>query len=90
MTQTKIQKTLDLYKKLKYNSLTDGRSKMWCVLILWKGAMHMLLEQVYLFIIYILFIELAIVTIVAIALFVALNVAVRKIDNEKNTSLLNR
>lgn len=52
--------------------------------------MHMLLEQVYLFIIYILFIELAIVTIVAIALFVALNVAVRKIDNEKNTSLLNR
>ncbi len=50
----------------------------------------MLLEQVYLFIIYILFIELAIVTIVAIALFVALNVAVRKIDNEKNTSLLNR
>ena len=50
----------------------------------------MLLEQVYLFIIYILFIELAIVTIVAIALFVALNVAVRKIDTEKNTSLLNR
>ena len=48
----------------------------------------MLLEQVYSFFIYILFIELAIVTIVAIALFVALVVTVRKFDNEKNTSLL--
>lgn len=42
----------------------------------------MLLEQVYL-----LFIELAIVTVVAIALFVALAVTMRKLDNEKNTSL---
>ncbi len=30
------------------------------------------------------------VTVVAIALFVALVVAVRKLDNEKNTSLLDR
>ncbi len=43
----------------------------------------MLLEQVYLFFIYILFFELAIVTVVAIALFVALIVAIRKLDNEK-------
>ena len=50
----------------------------------------MLLIQVCFIFIYILFIELAIVTIVAIALFVALNVAVRKIDNEKNTSLSGR
>ena len=50
----------------------------------------MLLEQVYLLFIYILFIELAMVTVVAIALFVALDVAVRKLDNEKNTSLLDR
>ena len=50
----------------------------------------MLLEQVYLLFIYILFIELAMVTVVAIALFVALVVAVRKIDNNKNTSLLDR
>ena len=48
----------------------------------------MLLEQVYLLFIYILFIELAIVTVVAIALFVVLVVTMRKLDNEKNTSLL--
>ncbi len=56
----------------------------------WEEAMHMLLEQVYLLFIYILFFELAIVTVVAIALFVALIVTVRKLDNEKNTSLLDR
>ncbi len=47
----------------------------------------MLSEQVYLTFIYILFIELAMVTVVAIALFVALVVTIRKLDNEKNTSL---
>lgn len=51
-----------------------------------KGAMHMLLEQVYLFIIYILLSELAIVTVVAIALFVALVVTIKKIDNKKHIS----
>ena len=50
----------------------------------------MLLEQVYLLFIYILFIELAIVTIVAVALFVALKATIRRFDNEKNTSLLDR
>jgi len=50
----------------------------------------MLLEQVYIFFIAILFFELAIVTIVAIVLFVALIVTIRKKDNEKNTSLLGR
>ena len=50
----------------------------------------MLLEQVYLQIIYILFIELAIVTVVAIALFVALVVTIRRIDSKKNTSLPGR
>ena len=48
----------------------------------------MLLEQVYLIFIYILFMELAIVTVVAVALFVALVVTVRKLDKKKNTSLL--
>ena len=53
--------------------------------------MHMLLEQVYLTFIYILFIELAIVTVVAIALFVALAVTVRKLDNKKTyLCLVNR
>lgn len=50
----------------------------------------MLLEQVYLLFIYILFFELAIVTVVAVALFVALLVTIRRLDNEKNTSLLER
>ena len=55
-----------------------------------RGGDEYLLEQVYLLFIYILFIELAIVTVVAIALFVALVVTMRKLDNEKNTSLLDR
>ena len=50
----------------------------------------MLLEQVYFLFTYILFIELAIVTVVAIALFVALVVTIRKLDSKKNTSLLDR
>ena len=59
-------------------------------ILLREEAMRMLLEQVYLLFIYILFIELAMVTVVAIALFVALVVTIRKLDNEKNTSLLDR
>lgn len=55
---------------------------MWCVVFLRKEAMHMLLEQVYLLFIYILFIELAIVTVVATFLFVALVVTVRKLDSK--------
>lgn len=47
----------------------------------------MLFEQVYLLFIYILFIELAMVTVVAVALLIALVVTMRKLDNEKNTSL---
>ena len=50
----------------------------------------MLLTQVYLLFIYILFIELAMVTVVAIALFLALIVTMRKLDNIKNTSLSGR
>ena len=48
-----------------------------------KEALRMLLEQVYLLFIYILFIELAIVTVVAVALFVTLIVAIRILDNKK-------
>ncbi len=51
-----------------------------------EEAMRMLLEQVYLLFIYILIGELAIVTVVAIALFVALVVTVRKLDNKKHIS----
>lgn len=46
----------------------------------------MLFEQVYVFFIYILLFELAIVTVVAIALFVALFIAVRKLNNKKYIS----
>jgi len=50
----------------------------------------MVLEQVYLLYIYILFIELAIVSVVAIGLFVTLVVTLRKFDNKKTTSLPGR
>jgi len=50
----------------------------------------MLLEQVYLLYIYILFIELAMVTVVAVALLIALIVTMRKLDNKENTSLSGR
>jgi len=50
----------------------------------------MLFDQVYLLFTYILIFELAMVTVVAIALFVALVVTVRKLDNKKNTSLHGR
>ena len=46
----------------------------------------MLLEQVYLAFIYILLVELAIVTVVAITLFVALVVTIKKLDNKKYIS----
>ena len=55
-----------------------------------EEAMLMLLEQVCLLFIYILFTELAIVTIVAIALLIVLIIMSKKIDNKKNTSLLDR
>ena len=50
----------------------------------------MLFDQVYLLVIYILFIVLSMVTVVAIALFVELVVTIRKLDNKKNTSLPGR
>ena len=51
----------------------------------------MLLEQVYLLFIYIQFIMLAMVTVVAIALFVALVATMRKLDNKKTyLCLVNR
>ena len=49
----------------------------------------MLFEQGYQLYILILFTELAIVTVIAIALFVALVVTIRKLDN-KNTPLSGR
>ena len=63
---------------------------MWCIVSYLRGGDAYVIRTSLLFFIYILFIELAIVTVVAIALFVALVVTVRKLDNEKNTSLLDR
>ena len=49
-----------------------------------------MMEQLYLFFIYILLVELAVVTFVTIALFIALVVIIRKKENQKNTSLSGR
>ena len=50
----------------------------------------MLLEQIYIFLLYILLLEFAMITIVAFSLFVALLVTIRKLNNKKNTSLPGR
>lgn len=47
----------------------------------------MLFEQVYVLFIYILIGKLAMVTVVAIALFVALVVTIRRLDNKKHISV---
>ncbi len=49
-----------------------------------EEAVRMLLEQVCLAFIYILFVELTIVTVVAIALFVALVVTIRRLDSKNH------
>lgn len=59
-------------------------------ILLRKEAMPMLLEQVYLLCIYILLLFLGMITIIAVGLFVALVVTVRKLDNIENTSLPGR
>ena len=59
-------------------------------ILLRKEAMPMLLEQVYLLCIYILLLFLGMITIIAVGLFVALVVTVKKLDNIENTSLPGR
>ncbi len=49
-----------------------------------------MLEQIYIFFIYILLIEFTFVTVLVIALFVTLVITLRKLDNKKSTSLLDR
>lgn len=49
-----------------------------------------MLEQIYIFFIYILLIELTLVTVLVVALFVTLVITLRKLDNKKSTSLLDR
>lgn len=96
-----MQKEISKYdyeNKFSRNSLTlmydyciilpeDEQNRVWSVAFLMKGSDAYFIRTSF---IYILFIELAIVTVVAIALFVALVVTIRKLDNEKNTSLLGR
>ena len=55
---------------------------MWRVVSYEKRVMRML-EQIYLFFIYILLIELALVTVLVVALFVALVITRRKLDSKK-------
>ena len=54
-----------------------------------RRAMRML-EQIYIFFIYILLIELASMIVLVVALFVALVITRRKLDSKKSTSLLDR
>ena len=71
-----------MYQKMR-------KSRVWCVAYTQKkGGDAYVLEQVYLFFIYILLSELAIVTVVAIALIVALVVTIRKIDSKKHISAI--
>ena len=62
---------------------------MWRVVFTERRSMRML-EQIYIFFIYILLIELAFVTVLVVALFVTLVITFRKLDNKKSTSLLDR
>ena len=62
---------------------------MWRVVFTERRAMRML-EQIYIFFIYILLIELTLVTVLVVALFVTLVITLRKLDNKKSTSLLSR
>ena len=55
-----------------------------------EEAMRMFIINCYSIIIYILFIYVKVLTAIAVALFVALNVAIRKLDKIKNTSLPGR
>lgn len=57
-----------------------------CYSVILEVMPYILFEQVYMLFIYILFFELAIVAVVAIALFVALIVTVRKLNNKKYIS----
>ena len=53
---------------------------MWRVVFTERRAMRML-EQIYIFFIYILLIELTLVTVLVVALFVTLVITLRKLDN---------
>ncbi len=68
----------------------DEQSRVWRVVSHERRAMRMLVEQVYFFFIYILLFELAFITVLVIALFVALVITRRKLDSKKSTSLLDR
>ena len=52
------------------------------------GDAHMTIENIYLFFIYILFFYLTLSIIIVVSLLVALIATVRKLDKQKNTSLL--
>ena len=68
----------------------DEQSRVWRVVSRERRAMRMLVEQIYLFFIYILLFELAFITVLVIALFVALVMTSRKLNSKENTSLPGR
>ena len=68
----------------------DEQSRVWRVVFHERRAMRILVEQIYIFFIYILLFELAFITVLVIALFVALVMTSRKLDSKENTSLPGR
>lgn len=60
------------------------------LILLQGGDAYMLICDIYMFIIYILFLYIIIITAIAVGLFVALIATIRKLYNYKNTSLHGR
>lgn len=60
------------------------------LILLQVGDAYMLICDIYMFIIYILFLYIIIITAIAVGLFVALIATIRKLYNYKNTSLHGR
>lgn len=71
-----------------YNVFEVEKSRVWRIAyFIREEAMHMTIENIYLFFIYILFFYFILVTAIAIALSVGLMLAIRKLNKQKNTPL---
>ena len=84
-----FENILDFYLTIRYNFTIDEQSRMWRVVSPERRSMRML-EQIYIFFLYILLIELAFIIVLVVSLFVALVITLRKLNSKKSTSLLHR
>ena len=78
---------LDFYLTIRYNFTIDEQSRMWRVVSPERRSMRML-EQIYIFFLYILLIELAFIIVLVVSLFVALVITLKKLNSKKSTSLI--